>query len=284
MPELAYVNGVFSAIADAKVSIEDRGFQFGDGIYEVVAAYSGRPFLLDRHMLRFRQSATTIGLTYDFEARPLEPIVMEGLRRSELADAMVYMQITRGVAPRSHLIPPNLTPTVVMTFKPLPTVPEELRQRGARLVTTPEIRWAQCSVKAITLLPNTLARSDAVRRGYDDALFVARGGEVREATAANIFLVKDGRLLFPPRNTSILHGVTLGFLLECASSLGIAAEERVCDLKTLRSAHEVFLSATTIEVLGVCSIDDRPIGDGTVGPVTRKLHGEFRLRARSQPD
>ena len=130
MGELAYVNGVFGPIAEAKVSIEDRGFQFGDGIYEVIVAYDGRLFLVEQHMRRLRRSAAGIALDYDFEARPLEPIIAEGLRRSELRDALVYIQITRGVAPRSHTIPSGLTPTVVMTFKPLPRLPGEARRRG----------------------------------------------------------------------------------------------------------------------------------------------------------
>ncbi len=280
MSELAYVDGAFGPLAEAKVSIEDRGFQFGDGVYEVVAVYDGKPFLLDRHVQRFRRSAHAIGLSYDFDAHPLEPILAQGLERSRLRDAMVYLQITRGVAPRSHVIPPNMTPTVVMTFKPLPAVPEGLRRRGARVMTTRDIRWANCFVKAITLLPNVLVRNEAIRRGYDDALFVTDGGEVREATSSNVFMVKDRKLLFPPRTESILHGVTQGFLLECAGAIGVAFDERPIQLDELRDADEVFISATTIDVLGVTSIDDRAVGDGAIGSLTQTLYQEFVSRIR----
>lgn len=280
MGELAYVNGVFGPIAEAKVSIEDRGFQFGDGIYEVIVAYSGRLFLVEQHLRRLRRSAAGIALEYDFEGRPLEPIIAEGLRRSELREALIYIQITRGAAPRSHTIPAGLTPTVVMTFKPLPRLPDGLRERGAKVVTTLDNRWANCYIKAITLLPNVLAKNEALRRGYDDAIFVSADGEVRECTAANIFIVSGGSLLIPPRNESILHGVTQGYLIELASSIGLNVREEVIRLESLRRADEVFMSGTAAEVLSVTAIDDSPVGNGRVGPITQRLYHEFLTRTR----
>jgi D-alanine transaminase len=281
MGELAYVNGVFGPIAEAKVSIEDRGFQFGDGIYEVLVAYDGRLFLVEQHMRRLRRSAAGIALDYDFEARPLEPIIAEGLRRSELRDALIYIQITRGAAPRSHTIPAGLTPTVVMTFKPLPRLPDELRERGAKVITMPDSRWANCYIKAITLLPNVLAKNEALRRGYDDAIFVTAEGEVRECTSANIFIVSGGSLLIPPRNESILHGVTQGYLIELASSIRLNVREEVIHLELLRRADEVFMSGTAAEVLAITSIDDRPVSNGRLGPITQRLYDEFLSRTRS---
>ena len=278
MGELAYVNGVFGPIAEAKVSIEDRGFQFGDGIYEVIVAYDGRLFLVEQHMQRLRRSAAGIALDYDFEGRPLEPIIAEGLRRSELRDAMIYIQITRGAAPRSHAIPAGLTPTVVMTFKPLPRLPDELRERGARVITTLDIRWANCYIKAITLLPNILAKNEALRRGYDDALFISAGGEVRECTSANIFMVSDGSLHIPPRTESILHGVTQGFLIDCAAAIRLPVREEPIPVERIRRADEVFMSGTAAEVLAITSIDDRAVGDGRVGPITQRLYDEFLRR------
>jgi len=280
--ELAYVNGVFSPIAEAKVSIEDRGFQFGDGIYEVIAAYGGRPFLLDRHMLRLRRSAAAIRLNYDFDGQPLEPIIAEGLRRSLPSDdALVYVQLTRGACPRSHTIPEGLTPTVVMTFKPIPRIPEKLRQRGAKVITTRDPRWANCSIKAITLLPNVLARNEALRRGYDDAIFVTETDEVRECTSANLFIVEGAVLNTPPRTDSVLHGVTQGFLMECATAIGLTVQEQAFHVEMMQRAEEVFMSSTTVEVLGITSIDDRPIATGRVGPTTQRLHSEFQTRSRA---
>jgi len=281
MPEIAYVNGVFSDIDLARVSIEDRGFQFGDGVYEVVLAYGGRLFLLPEHMARLKRSLAAIHLDFDLDENALQPIIDEGLRRCGFRDAMVYIQITRGPAPRSHAIPDHSHPTLVMTFKPLAPLPEDFRRRGARLMTMRDTRWANCYVKAITLLPNVLAKSEAVRRGFDDAVFVAESGAVRECTSANIFIVHKGALIFPPRNHSVLHGITQGFLLRCAEDIGVDVEESAVQVEELYAADEVFMSSTTIEVLGVTSVDERPIADGAVGPLTRRLFDAFRKRSRA---
>ncbi|RME36879.1 MAG: amino acid aminotransferase [Planctomycetota bacterium] len=255
--------------------MEDRGFQFGDGLYEVIHVYDGKFLLLKEHMDRLRRGAEAICLPYDFERHPLEPILAEGVRRSGLRDARVYLQITRGVAPRDHVIPEGLTPTVVATFKPRTLVPDELRRRGATVMTTPEIRWAWCAIKAITLLPNVLAKTEAKRRGYDDAVFVTADGEVRECTASNVFMVRDGRVFMPPRNESVLHGITQLFLLECAASAEIPVVEEPIRLEAFRQADEAFMSSTAVDVLGITSVDDRPIGDGQVGPITRRLYEAF---------
>ena len=281
MPELAYLNGVFQPIEEAKVSIEDRGFQFADGIYEVVVAYNKKPFLLEEHMQRFRRSAAAIELNYDFDGQPLEPIIMEGLRRAGFDDAMIYAQITRGVAPRSHEIPEGMTPTVVLTFKALPAVPDELRRNGASVMTTPETRWANCYVKSVALLPNILAKSEASRRGFDDAVFVTAAGEVRECTSANIFIVTGELIRFPRRTEAVLHGITQGFLPECAAAVGLTIREESFDVEALRGADEVFMSSTAVEVLAITRIDDQPVGTGRVGPHTKRLLEEFQTRSRA---
>ena len=282
MPELAYINGVFCPISEAKVSIDDRGFQFGDGIYEVIFAYGGKLFLLGPHMQRLRRSAASIELSYDFDAQPLEPIIEEGLRRCELRDAMIYLQMTRGVAPRLHQFRDDATPTIVMTFRPRPVFPDDLHARGIKVVTVTDQRWANCSIKAITLLPNVLAKTRAMRYGYHDAIFVTSTREVRECTSANIFMAKDGRLRIPPRTVSILHGITQAFLMECAAAIELPVDEQAFDVETLYEADEVFMSSTAVEVLGIVEIDDRPIADGRVGPITRKLATEFQRRSRAQ--
>ncbi len=281
MKELAYINGTFCPIDEAKVSIEDRGFQFGDGVYEVVAVYNGRPFLLEPHMRRLKRSLKTVSLEHALTPSALEPIIIEGLRRTGTTDdAMVYIQITRGAHSRSHVVADGVEPTVIMTFKPLPRVSDELRLRGARTVTARDIRWSNCFVKAITLLPNVLAKNDAINRGYDDAIFVTEEGEVREFTSANIFMVRAGELILPPRNDSVLHGVTQGFIIACASAIGLTVKEQSFTVDTMMGADELFMSSTTVEVLGVTSVDDEPIGDGTVGDTTRRLYEEFKVRSR----
>lgn len=281
MTKLVYVNGAFCDPADAKVSVEDRGFQFGDGVYEVVVSYDNKLFLLDRHLARLRRSLEAIDLPYDFEAHPLEPILLEGLRRTGLRDAMVYIQITRGACPRNHVAPDDITPTTVVTFAPRTTLDDAYRRKGVGVMTVSDDRWANCFVKAITLLPNVLAKNRARRKGYDDAVFVTASGEVRECTSANLFVVHAGAILTPPRTESILHGVTQGFVMECAARIGLPVEERRFDNAFLRQADEVFMSSTSVEVLGITRVDDQPIGNGTVGPVTMRVHAEFCRSCRA---
>lgn len=278
MPELAYINGVFCPIGEAMVSIDDRGFQFGDGVYEVILSYDGHLFQLEPHMQRLRRSADAVKLTYDFDAHPLEPIIREGAQRCEFSDAMVYIQLTRGVAPRDHTIPDHCTPTVVMTFRARPRIPTPIRTDGVKLMTLLDTRWANCYIKAITLLPNVLAKTQAVRRGYYDVVFVTAENEVLECSSSNIFMVRDGRLVFPPRTESVLHGVTQRFLLECAAGIDLPVDEQLFQVDALRSADEVFMSSTVVEVLGVTSIDEQTIADGKVGPVTRRMYAEFQRR------
>lgn len=281
MPELALVGGRFVPLAEAVVSVEDRGYQFGDAVYEVVAAYDGKPFLLDRHLARLSRSLDAIRIDFDPVAAGLPALITEGLRRADLGDAIAYVHVSRGVAPRSHVIPRGIRPVLVLTFRRLPLVSDELRGRGVRAITTTDTRWSNCYIKAVTLLPNVLAKDEALRRGYDEAIFVSADGEVRECTSANLFIVRDGVLRYPPLDESVLHGVTLGFVLECAGGLRIPVKDEIIRCDALHSADEVFLSSTTTEVLGITSIDDRPIRDGTVGPITQRLFREFRARSRA---
>jgi len=283
MPELAYVNGTFGPIETATVSIEDRGFQFGDGIYEVIVSYDGRLFMPAEHLDRLRTSAGAIGIDYDFEGMPLLPIIEEGLARTGFAEAMIYIQLTRGAAPRSHACPAGITPTVVMTFKPRPSAPDDLRRRGAKVMTTVDDRWSRCYIKAITLLPNVLAKNEAIRQGYDDAVFVTESGEARECTSANLFMVRDGIVQFPPRTEAVLHGITQRFILQCAEQIGVPVLEKPIPSEMLKSADEVFMSSTVVEVLGITSIDGGAVGDGTVGPVTKRLHEAFVAGVTGRP-
>ena len=203
---------------------------------------------------------------YDFESQPITPLIEEGLRRSGLRDAVVYIQLTRGVAPRSHVYADGAVPTVVMTFKPFTWLPGSLYEEGVAVMTVPEMRWNRCYIKAITLLPNVLAKNEAVRRGFFDAIFITHEDEVRESSAANVFLVRDGAVRIPPRNELILHGITQSVVMECAQALGVPLTEGRVNLKDLIEGDEVFLSSTTIEVLPVVRVDDHSIGTGRPGP------------------
>ncbi|MCP4247762.1 MAG: D-amino acid aminotransferase [bacterium] len=276
MPELACVNGSFCDLAEARVSVEDRGFQFADGVYEVVVAYGSRIIGLDAHLARLQRSLEGIGLAFDVRTQRIEELIAEGIARAGFPETMAYLQITRGAAPRSHAWPADLTPTVVATFKAKPKVDPERRRRGLSVMTMPDTRWSRCYIKSIALLANVLAKDEARRGGYDDTVFVGPGGKVREATAANIFLVADGTLITPPKSDAILHGVTRGFVLECAARIALPHREAEILEADLLTAQELFLSSTTVDFIGVTRLNDRAVGDGRVGPITGALFEQFQ--------
>jgi D-alanine transaminase len=271
MGEIAYVNGVFRDLADATVSIEDRGFQFADGVYEVIVAPQGRPFRLEDHLTRLKRSADAIELQVDFDAVDLPGVIMEGIRRCGFEDVMIYVQITRGAAPRDHLCPADISPTIVATFKAKPVHDSALRERGVALESVSDIRWEACSVKSIALLPNVLIKNRAKRRGFFDAVIVGPDGMVRETSCANVFMVRDGILHTPPATDHILHGITRRLILECAGKIGVQSREEEFDLPSLMAADEVFISSTTMDVMPVTSVDAKPIGRARPGPVSGRL-------------
>jgi len=275
MPDIACVNGVFSPLADARVPIEDRGYQFADGVYEVIVAPAGKPFLLDGHLARLAASLDGIALAIDLPALKLPDLIAEGIRRCAHRDVMVYVQITRGMAPRDHIFPNAASPTVVLTFKPKPVYDPALTERGVTLISTRDIRWARCHIKSIALLANVLIKNDARAKGCFDALIVSDDQTVRETTAANIFIATGGKLLTPPRSAHILPGITRGYLLEQAAKLNLPVEERDFKLADALRADEAFITSTTMNVMPVTTIDQRTIGDGKPGKLTRQLASCF---------
>ena len=280
MGELAYVNGAFCELSEARISIEDRGFQFADGVYEVIVAYGDRPFRLAEHLARLERSLDGIHLEFDLKQHHIERIIRDGIARAGFAESMVYLQITRGVAPRSHVHPDGMVPTVVATFKAKPKIDLALRERGLSVVTVDDIRWALCHIKSIALLPAALIKNDVQRRGYDDAIFISADGRVREATAANVFVVRDGALLTPPESGAILQGITRTCIQECAKRIQLPSRCAEVSKDDLAAAQEIFVSSTTIDLLGVTLLNDAPVGDGRVGPITRALHEEIRKMVR----
>lgn len=278
---LAWIAGEFMPIEKAVVSVEDRGFQFGDAVYEVIFAYDRNMLLLKDHLERLQISASAIGIDIDVLGGKIEGILREGVERTGYPDVMVYVQITRGTCPRGHLFPEGLEPTVVATFREMPRLPQALVEGGARAITMPDIRWDKCYIKAVTLLPNVLAKTEAKKQGAHEAIFVTETGEVREGTSSNVFLVSGGKLITPVRNESILHGVTQKYILRCASDLGIPVEERTVTKAELFAADEVFISSTAVEILGLTQIDDQTIATGQVGPITKNLHAAYLAQARS---
>ena len=276
MAAIAYVNGQFSPIEQAVVSVEDRGFQLGDGVYEVLRTYGGRLHSVEAHLQRLFRSLEAIELKHPYTPAEIEGIIRECLRRAGLAESVVYLQITRGAGKRSKEFPQGLSPTLVITVRELEPRPPALRADGARIMTARDLRWQRCDIKSICLLPNVLVFNHAKAAGFHEAVFIEDDDTIAECCSANIFIVKEGRVATPPRSTRILGGVTRDEVIAVARGHGIPLEERAVTLAELRGADEVFLTSTTIEVLPVTRVDEQVIGDGKPGPVTQRLSEIFR--------
>lgn len=280
MPELACLNGRIMPISEARIPIEDRGLQFGDSVYEVVRAYSGHMWLLDRHMRRLEESLNAIGIT-GVNLKEVEDQMRMTLQRSGISDAVVYLQITRGVAPRSHAIPLNTMPNIIITVRQIPATPEELYTTGVKAVLVEETRWTRRDIKTTNLLPNILAHNEARRRGAFEAIFVDRSdGMVNEGSHTNVFAMIKGVLRTPPADHRILPGVTREFVLELAAREGIEVDVSPLPVSELMEAEEIFLTGTLIEILGVTLLENKMVGTGTVGTITKRLHSAFRDEIR----
>jgi D-alanine transaminase len=279
MPELAYVNGAYVPLAEATISIEDRGFQFADGVYEVIATYGGTPYAVSEHMQRLQQSLEALQISYCPNRDCLVEKIEHGIGACGFGEVLVYIQITRGTAPRHHEFPhPESEPTLVMTFKELKRLPQQLYREGVKVISVPDIRWGRCDIKSIALLPNILAKQAAHEKGAFEALLVDEEGRVTEGSSTSAFCVRAGTLYTAPGGTHILPSVTRKILLELAGSLGLAVRESFSTLEQFKEADEVLLAGTTTEAVGVVEIDGVCIGDGRPGNITRTLRNAF-LRA-----
>lgn len=278
MPELAFVNGKILAIEAAVVSIEDRGYQFGDAAYEFIASYGGRLFQADAHLDRLERSMAALDFPPLARSR-LKDDIQRLFDRSRLERAGLYIQVSRGVAPRNHAFPADPALQVVMTIRRLKEIPADMLEKGAAVITVPDQRWGRCDIKTVQLLANVLAKQRALSSGADDAVFVAPDGAVREGTSSNLFMVQKGRLLTHPLTLHILPGITRAVVLDFARKEGLSCDERFFDRDTLCAADEIFLTGTTTEVLPVVSVDGRKIADGKVGPVARSLWQALRRHA-----
>lgn len=274
MPEeTVYLNGAFVPYGEAKLPVEDRGLNFGDGVYEVVRVVGGRGFRLADHLGRLARGLKEL----EIQAGPPEELgeaMLETALRNGVAEGTVYLQVTRGVATRKHPFPEGARPTVIAWARPFAGRSEEERAAGVACITVPETRHAYCEIKTTDLLPNVLANERAHRAGAYEAIFV-RDGMVTEGTHASAFAVLGGTVwTHPVRN--ILPGVTRALVLELAKSLGVPTREGALPVGRFREADEVFLTGTTTEVLGVVRVDDETIGGGSPGPVTLRLYEAYR--------
>jgi D-alanine transaminase len=271
MPELASVNGVVTPIEEATVPIEDRGYQFGDAVYEVIASYGGRLLAFEAHLQRLTRSMKALA----FAPMPLDSLrgaVVGLFERAEIARAAVYLQVSRGVAPRNHAYGAAMDPQIVITVREVVEKPAELRERGAAVITVPDERWQRCDIKTVQLVPNAMAKQKALDAGAFDAIFISREGEVREGTSSNLFAVRDGCLITHPLTPNILPGITRRLVLDICRRERLTVEERIFLEDDLFAADEVFLCGTITEVLPVAAVDGQPIGDGGAGAITKRLY------------
>lgn len=271
LPELAYVNGVVTPVDEAKVSVEDRGFQFADGIYEVARAHNSKLIDLDRHLARLAKSAMMLDLPLPMPIPDLARTSLEFFGRSGLREGILYLQLTRGAGKRQHAAPPGLAPTLVMTAREYAAGTPE----AYKAVTVPNNRWKLCACKSVALLATVLAKHAAVKAGADEAIFVDDDGSVLEGASTNVFAVKDGVLRTPPADGRILEGVTRGRVLEAAAKRGYQVEIGRVPVESLRSADEVFVTASVVTVVPVVTLDGRPVGNGRPGPIAKALSEDY---------
>lgn len=277
MPDVAFINGAFVPLAEAKVSIEDRGFQFGDGVYEVIRTYNGRPFALETHLARLDRSAKALDLTQPYSSVEWTAYVLEAIRRAAYPEAKIYIQVTRGVAPRDHAYSAEATPTVVMTVREFHPLARSIQAAGVEAMTVEDIRWGRCDIKSVNLLANVLARQQVKQAQVFEAILV-RAGLVTEGAISNVMVVQGGAVVTAPEGPRILSGVTRAVVLNLALSEGLPVQERFVSQSDLYDADEVFLTGTTVEVLAVVRIDGKVIGNGRPGPIAQRLAASFTNR------
>lgn len=280
-PEWIWLNGKILPLADAKLGIEDRGFQFADGVYEVIRLYNGKPFTLAQHLQRLWNSAEGIQLTPPITPDSLASEINRLIAKADIADGMVYLQLTRGVSPRNHLFPEKVQPTLLFYIRPLPPVPAPGSGEGVKLLSVPDERWKRCWIKSIALLPNVLAKNTAVAAGADEAAFIDHG-TITECSASNLFAVINNKLVTHPVGAKVLPGITRMLLLEIAADLGIEVDERAIREEEAPRADELFITSTTREISWVARWNDIYIGPGRCGPTTIKLHQALKARIESE--
>lgn len=277
MNDLLWINGEILPFSEARIGVEDRGFQFADGVYEVIRLYGGRPFTLGAHLDRLMRSCAGIDLAPPLQPSALADEIQKLIARSDVGDGMVYLQITRGNAPRNHVYSPALKPTLLFYARPLPPPAHQGEGEGVKLLAVVDERWKRCWIKSIALLPNVLAKNQAVARGADEAAFVD-DGIVTECAASNLFAVVKGTVVTHPVGPKVLPGITRAVLLDLAGRLEIAVEERPLREEEAPHAEEMFITSTTREISWVSRWNDTRIGGGRCGPVTLALHRALRER------
>jgi D-alanine transaminase len=281
---IAFVNGRYLPLHAASINVEDRGYQFSDGVYEVCEVRAGRVIDARRHLARLRRSLAELRIAMPMSEAALTIVFRECIRRNRVENGIVYLQITRGVARRDHAFPPPDTrPSIVVTARNLDALGNERAAGdGVAVITVPENRWERVDIKSISLLPNVLAKQAARERGAKEAWFVDRHGHVTEGSSSNAWIVtKAGKVVTRPADNGILRGITRGVLLEVIEAQGLVLEERSFAVEEAYNAREAFLTSASQIVMPVVRVDDRPIGNGAPGSIATALRAQFHRYAES---
>jgi len=277
MPRITYVNGRYLRHADATVHVEDRGYQFADGVYEVCEVKQGFVVDMTRHLDRLDRSLRELSMAWPMRRRALELVIREVVRRNGVRNGLVYLQVTRGVAPRDFLFPQAVAPALVVTARKVdPSHAQRRAAVGIRVITVPETRWDRVDIKTVGLLPNVLAKEAARAAGAQEAWFVDADGTVKEGGSSNAWIVtKDGRLVTRPAEHGILRGITRTTMFEVAAALGLTIEERGFTVAEAKAAREAFISSATTIAMPVVEIDGAPVANGHPGSVVLSLREAF---------
>lgn len=277
---MVFLNGKFMPIEEAKVPVLDRGFIFGDGVYELVPVYSRVPFRLDEHLARLERSLEAVRIRNPHTRAEWRDIILQLVAKQPFEDQGVYFQVTRGVAKRDHAFPKDAVPTVFLMANPLVTPAKELVERGVAAVSAADDRWLHCDIKSISLIGNCLLRQVSADAGATETILF-RDGRLTEASASNVFVVKGGVILSPPKSNLILPGITYDVIFELAQGAALPFAYRDVSRDEVFSVDEVWVTSSSKEVLAVVTLDGKPVGDGRPGPVFRKMHAlyqDFKLK------
>ncbi len=270
-----FLNGEYLPAEQAHVSVLDRGFLLGDGVYEVIPVYQGLPFCLKEHLQRLQRSLDGVRMANPHSIEQWSEIIARLVKDNDGDNQAVYLQVTRGVAPRDHVFPEGIEPTAFVMTNPIKPLPEWYKQDGIKAITVKDIRWAQCDIKAITLLPNSLLRQQAQDVGAQEAILI-RDGYMTEGSASNSYAVMDAVIYTAPKDEKVLPGITRDVVLELARSAGVPYREQAVSAEQLKQADEIWISSSTRELLPVTTLDDMPVGSGKPGPVWQQLDALYQ--------
>ena len=273
---MVFLNGKYLPAGDAKVSVLDRGFIFGDGVYELVPVYSRVPFRLGEHLARLERSPAAVPVRSPYSREQWREIIFRLIDQQPFDDQGVYFQVTRGVAKRDHAFPKNVEPTVFMMSNPLVNPPVEQVERGGAAVSAQDNRWLRCDIKSISLVGNVLLRQLSAEAGAAETILF-RDGKLTEASASNVFVVRRGVIQSPPKSSLILAGITYDVVAELAAANGLPLEFKDITETEVRTADEIWVTSSSREVFAIVSLDGAKIGDGRPGPVFRRMHQLYQV-------